>query len=81
MKFPQPFLHSRTFKLERGYGISPSKQPECSLVIQRHGIYVDIYSSVFLYVCQGFLEDGQGPQPQEVHLEHSHIFYPGSFIL
>ena len=81
MKFSKIFLHSGAFKLERGHRISLAEELESSLVIQRNGIYVYVYTSVFLYVCQSLLQYGKRPQPEEVHLEHSYVFYPCSFIL
>ena len=36
---------------------------------------------VLFHKGQAFLDDGQGSQAKEVHLEHSHLFYVGALVL
>ena len=74
VQLPQPVHHSRGFELEHADRVAASVEFVGLPVVYRNGLDVYVYSVSFLYKVQAFVNDGEGVQAQEVHLEHSHVF-------
>ena len=81
LEVDEVLLHTRTFKLESTIGISGLVELVGLFIVQRQLIYIDLYVVVSLYEGQGILNDGQGLQPQEVHLDNPGILYHITLIL
>ena len=67
----EPFFHAGRLELEHALSISAGVK-----IVGRFVVYVDfldIYvdAVALLYEGQAFFDDGQRPEAQEVHLEHS----------
>ena len=77
----QPTLHAFRFKLEHYGGVSPAVKFKRRLVRDVYGFYIDVYSVPLLDRTQGFMDDGEGYQAQEIHLQHAHVLYVMPVIL
>ena len=77
----QPLLHAGRFKLEDAFGIAPRIEVVCGGIVNGNCLNINVYPVPFLDLRQALHDDGQGPQAQEVHLQHAHFFDVGTFVL
>ena len=73
-QFLQPGFHALGFELEHGRGVSAAVQLVGGGVVDGDGFNVDVFPVVLLDEVQAVMDDGQGDEAQEVHLEHAHLF-------
>ena len=81
LEFLQPFLHTRRLELEYARGVSASVKFVGRLVVNRDFLYVYVDSVAFFDAFEALLDDGQCPQSEEVHLEHTHFLNEVSVVL
>ncbi len=75
------FAHSLRFKLEGADGLAPLVQLESSFIIQGDGIDIDLRTFTDTYIFDGILNDRQGFQAQEIHLQHANTFHQFALVL
>ena len=81
LEFPQVFLHTRRFKLERSNGASVAIELISGRVFNIQAIYIHSNAQTVLDIFHGFFQDGQGFQSKEVHLDESRFLNHVSVIL
>ena len=81
LQLTQIFLHTGRFKLERTDGAAVAIEFIGSRVGNGYLVDVEFQAAVQTYIGNGFLNDGQGFQSEEVHLDKSRIFDDGTFVL
>ena len=74
MEFLEPLFHPGGFELEHRVGVSAAVESVGLLVVDGDGLYVDILTLAEFYVVQALVDDGEGVQPQEIHLQHAYVF-------
>ena len=81
LKLAQVLLHTRRFKLE-GSDSSPfTIQAVSRRVVNRHFVNIQYNSLTLTNILNGFLNNRQGLQSQEVHLNQPRIFNHRTFVL
>ena len=73
MKSLEPVLHPGGFKLEHAVGVAAAVEFVGRFVVYVDCLYVNVLSETELDVVQALMDDREGVEAQEVHLEHSHI--------
>ena len=81
LQLAQILLHTGRFKLERTDGAAVAIEFIGSRVRNGYLVDVEFQAAVQTYIGNGFLNDGQGFQSEEVHLDKSRIFDDGTFVL
>ena len=77
----EPFLHSSGFELEHALGVSPRIELVDLGVVYRNLLYVYVHAEALLHERRAAGYDGQGLEPEEIHLEHAHVLDFGALIL
>ena len=72
MELLEPGLHTFGFKLEHHGGVAASVEFEGGFIVDRDSLDVDVYPVAVFDIVEGFVDDGQGVEPEEIHLEHTH---------
>ena len=73
MKPLQVDLHAGRLELEHTVGVATAIKLVGGLVVYVDSLDVDVHPMTKLDVVQAFVDDGQGVESQEVHLQHSDI--------
>ena len=81
MQLLEPLHHARRLELEHALRITVRINLVRLRVVDRNFLYVNVYSESLLYLREANLDDGQCPESQEVHLEHTHILDERALIL
>ena len=81
MQLLEPLHHTRRLELEHALRITVRINLVRLRVVDRNFLYVNVYSEPLLYLRETNLDDGQCPEPQEVHLEHTNILDERALIL
>lgn len=81
MQFLQPVFHAGGFELEHIGRVSASVELVCRLVVYGYRLYIDVYAMTLLDDVQTVMYDGQGNEPEEVHLEHADLLYIMAVVL
>ena len=77
----QPLLHAAGFELEDALGVAAGVEVVDRRVVDGDLLDVDVRAEALLDEGQGAVDDGEGLEPEEVHLEHAHILDLGAFVL
>jgi len=72
LRFPQRLAHARAFKLEHAVCLAVGKQLIRLRVVHRQMVEVHHIAGGFLDVLDGIIQQRQGAQTEEVHLEQAH---------
>ena len=70
-------LHAYRLILEDAHRLPALEQRICGLVIEREGLGIELHPAPLADVLHRILDDGQGAQPEEVHLEQARILGHG----
>lgn len=81
MQLPQIFLHTGGLELECTGCLSVAIQFISLGVLQTDMVDIQIMSGSQFHVLDRFLDDGQGLQTQEVHLDQSGFLDHGTLVL
>ena len=81
LQLAKVLLHTGRFKLERTDGAAVAIEFIGSRVGNGYLVDVEFQAAVQTYIGNGFLNDGQGFQSEEVHLDKSRILDHRTFVL
>ena len=81
MQLLKPLHHSRRLELEHALRIAVRIDLVSLRVVDRNLFYVNVDSEPLLDLCQADFYDGQCPESQEVHLEHTHVLDERTLVL
>ena len=81
MKPLQVALHAGRLKLEHAVSVAAAVELVSGLVVYVNRLDVDVHSVTKLYVVQAFVDNSQGVETEEVHLQHSDILYVMTVVL
>ena len=81
LQFTEVFLHSGTFELEDGDGVASAEELEGFGVVKRNMVNVKKFARSLFDVAQGFLNDGERDEAEEVHFDESDLLDDVSVVL
>ena len=81
MQLAQVFLHARGFELERSYGAASLIQLVGEGVVDGNRVEVDFLARVMTDILDGFFQNGERFQSEEVHLDESRRFNDVAVVL
>ena len=81
MQADQPLLHAAGFKLEDALGVAARIKCEDLRVVDGNLLNVNVLAEALLDHRERSVDDGEGLEAQEIHLQHAHVLDLGAFVL
>ena len=72
------FGHALRFQLEHALRIAAPQHSAGSVVVQRDVFNINFFAGSFFNIAHSVADNGQSPQPQQIHFEQAEVF---NFIL